>query len=135
MINVVHHAFVPQLHPSEIIQPNPDPASPTPLPWDPPITTTGHCLKRHGTNIRILRKAVFHHIYAAVCRFKLDTMTKTKEIMAQAFEHKSLTSGWSFKQTDTEEWLSVPHVPTNVHLDLLHHEKYYFANQHWYQLY
>ena len=48
--------------------------------------------------------------------------------MAQAFEHKLLTSGWSFKQTDTEEWLSVPHVPTNVHLDLLHHEKYHSAN-------
>jgi hypothetical protein len=57
----------------------------------------------------------------------LDTMTKNKTIMAQAFEHKSLSSGWSFKQTDTEEWLSVPHVPTNVHLDLLHHEKYHSA--------
>lgn len=49
--------------------------------------------------------------------------------MAQAFEHTSLTSGWSFKQTDTEEWLSVPHVPTNIHLDLLHHEKYEFENK------
>lgn len=53
-------------------------------------------------------------------------MTKIKPIMPQAFEYKLLTSGWSFKQTDTEEWLSVPRVPTNVHLDLLHHEKYAF---------
>jgi beta-mannosidase len=44
--------------------------------------------------------------------------------MAKAFESKRLTSGWSFKQTDTEEWLSVERVPTNVHLDLLQHEKY-----------
>jgi beta-mannosidase len=51
-------------------------------------------------------------------------MTKTRPIMAKAFESKRLTSGWSFKQTDTEEWLSVERVPTNVHLDLLQHEKY-----------
>jgi beta-mannosidase len=50
-------------------------------------------------------------------------MTKTGSIMAQALESKQLTSGWSFKQTDTEEWLSVASVPTNVHLDLLQHEK------------
>jgi beta-mannosidase len=52
-------------------------------------------------------------------------MTKTGPIMAQALESKQLTSSWSFKQTDTEEWLPVPRVPTNVHLDLMHHEKYY----------
>lgn len=43
--------------------------------------------------------------------------------MAQAFEAKELTTGWSFKQADTEEWLSVKRVPTNVHLDLLDHKK------------
>ena len=61
-------------------------------------------------------------------------MTKTIPIMAQVFGHKSLTSGWSFKQTDTEEWLDVPHVPTNVHLDLLHHEKYDSVDIRWCQL-
>lgn len=44
--------------------------------------------------------------------------------MAQPFESNKLTSGWSFKQTDTDEWLSVARVPTNVHLDLLDHDKY-----------
>lgn len=44
--------------------------------------------------------------------------------MAPAFETKQLTSGWSFKQTNSKDWLSVQRVPTDVHLDLLHHEKY-----------
>lgn len=44
--------------------------------------------------------------------------------MVQPLESKKLTSGWSFKQTDTDEWLSVARVPTNVHLDLLDHDKY-----------
>ncbi|RMZ01886.1 hypothetical protein D0860_07444 [Hortaea werneckii] len=30
-----------------------------------------------------------------------------------------LETGWSFKQTDTQEWHPVARVPTNVHLDLL----------------
>lgn len=50
-------------------------------------------------------------------------MTKSRLIMAQKFESTQLTSDWSFKQTDKEEWLSVARVPTNVHLDLLQHEK------------
>ena len=54
---------------------------------------------------------------------RLDAMTKTKPIMAQTFESTLLTEGWSFKQTDKEEWLSVARVPTNVHLDLLDHKK------------
>lgn len=51
-------------------------------------------------------------------------MTRKKPTMVQPFESKKLTSGWSFKQTDTDEWLSVARVPTNVHLDLLDHDKY-----------
>lgn len=43
--------------------------------------------------------------------------------MAQPSRSQPLTFGWSFKQTDKEEWLSVERVPTNVHLDLLNHEK------------
>lgn len=43
--------------------------------------------------------------------------------MAQALEAKELVTGWSFKQTDADEWLSVKRVPTNVHLDLLDHKK------------
>ena len=35
-----------------------------------------------------------------------------------------LREGWSFKQADADdEWLSVRQVPTNVHLDLLDHNK------------
>lgn len=51
-------------------------------------------------------------------------MTRNKPTMARPFESQQLSSGWSFKQTDTEEWLSVARVPTNVHLDLLDHDKY-----------
>ncbi|KXT05308.1 hypothetical protein AC578_11038 [Pseudocercospora eumusae] len=45
--------------------------------------------------------------------------------MANAMMMKTteLAEGWSFKQTDSEEWLSVSKVPTNVHLDLLDHKK------------
>ena len=40
-------------------------------------------------------------------------------IMATAMKIHELSKGWQFKQTDTEIWLSVAHVPTNVHLDLM----------------
>ncbi|KAF2148418.1 glycoside hydrolase family 2 protein [Myriangium duriaei CBS 260.36] len=30
-----------------------------------------------------------------------------------------LDKGWEFKQTNTERWLPVAHVPTNVHIDLM----------------
>lgn len=30
---------------------------------------------------------------------------------------------WTFKQTDTEKWLPVKRVPTNVHLDLMDNKK------------
>lgn len=43
-----------------------------------------------------------------------------------AMQIRELTNGWSFKQTDTDEWLPVKGVPTNVHLDLLDNEKYIY---------
>lgn len=46
--------------------------------------------------------------------------------MAQALTVYDLTSGWSFRQTDDpseDAWLPVARVPTNVHLDLIDHEK------------
>jgi len=39
--------------------------------------------------------------------------------MASAMEVHELSSGWQFKQSDTEDWHSVAKVPTNVHLDLV----------------
>ena len=44
--------------------------------------------------------------------------------MAQALQVVDITDGWTFKQTDTEEWMPVAQFPTNVHLDLMHNEKY-----------
>lgn len=35
----------------------------------------------------------------------------------------NLASGWQFKQTDTEEWMPVRHVPTEVHIDLMDNKK------------
>jgi beta-mannosidase len=52
-------------------------------------------------------------------------MTRINTTMAKPSKSQPLTSGWSFKQSDTDEWLSVKRVPTNVHLDLLDHEKYH----------
>lgn len=43
--------------------------------------------------------------------------------MTKVMSVQELTKGWSFKQSDTEEWLSVEKVPTNVHLDLMNHKK------------
>jgi len=43
--------------------------------------------------------------------------------MAAAMAVQELSSGWQVKQTDTDEWLSVARVPTNVHLDLLDNKK------------
>ena len=37
---------------------------------------------------------------------------------------QDVSKGWQFKQTDSEEWLPVAKVPTNVHLDLLDNEKW-----------
>jgi len=34
-----------------------------------------------------------------------------------------LETGWQFKQTDSDEWLPVARVPTNVHLDLIDNKK------------
>lgn len=59
-----------------------------------------------------------------MARLELIAMNKVTPVMAQPSKSQPLTSGWSFKQTDTDEWLSVARVPTNVHLDLLNHEKY-----------
>lgn len=36
---------------------------------------------------------------------------------------QTLESGWQFKQTDTDEWLPVARVPTNVHLDLINNKR------------
>ncbi|KAK5684899.1 hypothetical protein LTS10_002974 [Elasticomyces elasticus] len=36
---------------------------------------------------------------------------------------QELSSGWQVKQTDTEDWLPVARVPTNVHLDLIANKK------------
>ena len=35
-----------------------------------------------------------------------------------------LERGWEFKQTNTDEWMPVARVPTNVHLDLIDNQKY-----------
>lgn len=37
---------------------------------------------------------------------------------------QELSQNWQFKQADTEEWLPVARVPTNVHLDLIDTKKY-----------
>lgn len=49
----------------------------------------------------------------------LDSLDKIVEAMAT----HTLTTGWEFKQTDTQEWLPVARVPTNVHLDLMDNRK------------
>lgn len=38
-----------------------------------------------------------------------------------------LTNGWTFKQQEwpTEEWLPVSQAPSQIHMDLLAHKKYY----------
>ncbi|KAK3661383.1 hypothetical protein LTR22_007590 [Elasticomyces elasticus] len=36
---------------------------------------------------------------------------------------QELSSGWQVKQTDTDDWLPVARVPTNVHLDLIANKK------------
>ena len=44
--------------------------------------------------------------------------------MAEAMAVHELSTGWQFKQTDTEEWLPVARVPTNIHIDLMDNKKY-----------
>lgn len=44
-------------------------------------------------------------------------------MMASARTVHVLEKGWQFKQTDTEDWLPVARVPTNVHLDLIDNGK------------
>jgi hypothetical protein len=44
--------------------------------------------------------------------------------MATPMAVHELSKGWRLKQTDTEEWLPVARVPTNVHLDLIDNKKY-----------
>jgi beta-mannosidase len=36
---------------------------------------------------------------------------------------QEITTGWSFAQEGTDEWLPVKKVPTNVHLDLIDNGK------------
>ncbi|KAF2715713.1 glycoside hydrolase family 2 protein [Pleomassaria siparia CBS 279.74] len=52
------------------------------------------------------------------------TLLATAGVLALATHH--LSEGWTFKQADDaaeDAWLAVARVPTNVHLDLIHHEK------------
>ncbi|KAK5166618.1 uncharacterized protein LTR77_008161 [Saxophila tyrrhenica] len=37
---------------------------------------------------------------------------------------QDLSKGWEFKQADSQEWLPVARVPTNLHLDLMDNKKY-----------
>lgn len=37
-----------------------------------------------------------------------------------------LSHGWTVKQSDSSERLSVKKVPTQIHMDLLNHKKYDF---------
>ena len=37
---------------------------------------------------------------------------------------QELSTGWEVKQTDTERWLPVARVPTNVHIDLMDNKEY-----------
>lgn len=48
--------------------------------------------------------------------------------MTTAMSVRELSKSWQFKQTDTEEWMTVAHVPTNVHLDLMNNNKYAVVN-------
>jgi hypothetical protein len=119
------------------IQPNPANVTPrllASLPaWDPPITTVGRPLPKASRNYCVGAPGILStthiHIRDSPRLFRLDAMTNTGPIMPQALESKQLTSGWSFKQTDAEEWLPVSRVPTNVHLDLLQHERYNTNNK------
>lgn len=104
----------------------PDPASPSCRPLvhlSPSLGRAGRCMHFSvQPEVSDEKHSIFHgqhlrHICSVV-------MTKKKPTMAQAFQSQRLSSGWSFKQTDTEDWLPVARVPTNVHLDLLDHDKY-----------
>lgn len=44
--------------------------------------------------------------------------------MAKLRTSHALESGWSFRQSTSQEWLGVKKVPTNVHLDLMDHKLY-----------
>ncbi|CAK3978247.1 glycoside hydrolase family 2 [Lecanosticta acicola] len=39
------------------------------------------------------------------------------------FQAVELSNGWEVKATDTDDWMPVARVPTNIHLDLLHNKK------------
>jgi len=43
--------------------------------------------------------------------------------MAAAMEVHDMSKGWQFKEIDSEEWLPVARVPTNVHMDLIDNKK------------
>jgi beta-mannosidase len=54
------------------------------------------------------------------------------QAQAQALNVHVLSEGWSFRQADDtadDAWMSVKKVPTNVHLDLMDHDKYVSAFQ------
>lgn len=49
-------------------------------------------------------------------------MTKEQDLSVHV-----LSKGWTFKQSDDaakDAWMPVKKVPTNVHLDLMDHNKY-----------
>jgi beta-mannosidase len=43
--------------------------------------------------------------------------------MTEQMRAYDLTEQWVFKQSDTEEWMPVAKIPTNVHLDLMANRK------------
>lgn len=52
-------------------------------------------------------------------RFLRDTTAS----MANLTMTEDLVEGWEFKQSDTDDWMPVKRVPTNVHLDLMANDK------------
>lgn len=50
----------------------------------------------------------------------LDNARMNMEVASLGY---NLGSGWEFKQTDTEDWMPVKTIPTNVHLDLMDNDK------------
>jgi hypothetical protein len=62
-------------------------------------------------------------------RFDRSLPSRTSFTMAkaQALSVHVLSKSWTFKQADDtgdDGWMSVKKVPTNVHLDLMDHDKY-----------
>lgn len=52
-----------------------------------------------------------------------------------AHSRVQLAAGWTFKQQEwpEEEWLPVSQAPSQIHMDLLAHKKYYHTNKRPYE--